>query len=133
MTGCVAQRKYGRTVQDDTPRATHIQRCTYVEVRGGHPWQCLQGDPHPSGEGHRFPIDARFGKPLHTMHREQLAAHLRDQVAVTDHLQKRADTLQGVALDLLQAWVNGTPVKPDTAAWLTTNSPSLARARGLIE
>lgn len=111
---------------DDTPRPAHIQRCTYTEVRGRRHWQCLQGDPHPSGEGHLFPIDARFGQPLHEIHPEKLAGLLRDQVAITDNLQRRLDEMQATAIDLA-ALATGTPTRPGTAEWLRATHPGTAQ------
>lgn len=126
MTGCVAKRKYGLPVLDDTPRPAHIQRCTYTEVRGKRHWQCLQADPHPSGQGHQFPIDARFGQPLHEMHPEKLAALLRDHVALVDNLQRRVDELQATAIDLA-GLATGTPALAATEKWMRATSPGTAQ------
>lgn len=129
MTGRVAKHKYALSVLDDTPRPAHIQRCTYAEVRSGHTWQCRLTDPHPD-IGHDLPIDARFGRPLHQMHPDKLAALVRDHVALTDNMQRRLDELQAIAIDLVTGWVGGTGVKPATAAWVAANAPTAAQQMG---
>lgn len=115
---------------DDTPRPVHVQRCTYQEVRGGIAWQCLGGDPHPSGQGHTWSIDARFGRRLDEQKPEWLAAHLRDQVALNDNLQRQVDQLTAIAVDLATGWAGGVGVRPGTATWVAKNAPTAARLHG---
>lgn len=122
---------------EQTGRPAHIQRCTYAEIRGGHQFQCKHADPHPSdAKGHDLGIDARFHAPLHTMHPEKLAALLRDQVALTDHLQRRLDDMQAIALALANGWAGsstyGAWELPAAAAdWLRTYAPTSAETLGL--
>lgn len=132
MTGCVAKRKYGLSVLDDTPRHAHIQRCTYTELRGRRHWQCQLADPHPD-VGHKLPIDARFGQALHEMHPDKVAGLLRDHAALVDNQQRRLDELQAVAIDLATGWAGGTGVKAATAEWMRANTPRAAAALGLAE
>lgn len=109
-----------------TGRPAHIQRCTYQQLSGDRYWQCTQPDPHPSGEGHRFPIDAQFGRVLHEQPRDWLAATLRDREALRHHTQKRADDLQSIAMDLVGSWAYGTPVRRETGEWIRVNAPVVA-------
>lgn len=118
-------------MQDTTGRPAHIQRCTYQEIRHGRAWQCLEGDPHPSGVGHRFPIDSHFDRPLHEMHREKLAGLVRDHVALADSLQRRLNQLQAVAVDLAGCLAAGDqPTDPATSTWVRANHPTAARILG---
>lgn len=117
-------------MQDEAPAHAHIQRCTYQEIRGRGAWQCLETDPHPSGRGHRFPIDAEFGRVLDEQRPDWLAAQLRDKTALTHHLQKRLDDLQAIAIDLATGWAGGTGVRPATAEWVAANAPTAAALLG---
>jgi len=116
-------------LDDDAPRHAYIQRCTFTEIHGGWPWQCLQPDPHPSGEGHRFEIDARFGRKLDEQRPEWLAAQLRDQVAVNDHLQAKVNDLTAVASELAKHVAQGGPLgmSENSRGWILTNAPEVAR------
>jgi hypothetical protein len=118
-------------VYEETPRAAHIQRCTYIEHRGGRYWQCKLTDPHPD-VGHDLGIDAEFGRVLHEQRPDWLAGQLRDRVALARHLQRRIDDQQVIALDLLSILVLGGAPTERTREWARNNAPGAARAIGWI-
>ncbi len=116
---------------DDGARGAWIQRCTYTETDGGAVWQCTQPDPHPSGEGHRWKPERRYGKKVLTQQSpEWLAGELVDRLVEIDHLQRRLDELTMVAAQLAQLAAFGTPISVGTQRWLAANSPSAAEKMG---
>lgn len=113
-------------------RPAHVQLCTFQQLHGERYWQCTQPDPHPSGEGHRFPIDAQFGRVLHQQSPDWLAATLRDREALRQHTQKRVDGLQAIAMDLVTHWMIGdAELRPETADWVRANHPTAAAQLGI--
>jgi hypothetical protein len=117
-------------VYDETPRAAHIQLCTYVEVDRGRPWQCRLTDPHPD-VGHKFAIDKQFGRPLHELPAEKLAGLLRDKTALTENLQARIDELSIVAAQVVQHAAFGAPLSDGARRWVAANQPSAAEQMGV--
>jgi hypothetical protein len=118
---------------DDGARGAWIQRCTYTETDGGVVWQCKQPDPHPSGEGHRWPPERRYrGKVLTQQSQEWLAGELVDRLVQIDHLQGRLDELTMVAAQLAQLAAFGTPLSTGARRWLAANAPSAAAKIGVL-
>lgn len=134
MANRVVKHKYANAVHDET-RLAHIQRCTHQEVIGDRAWQCLEPDPHPSGKGHRYPTDARFGRNLDEQPAVWLAAQLRTQAALNDHLQARVDELTAIAAALAQAVGQGGVIGMPQEAhdWILANAPIAAKQLRWIE